>query len=98
MIEGVNPGDASSVVWSPDPRTLAVVEQKENWHVVTVDVASGKVRPAGRGLSVSYSREGELLVVRGRGFDELWSSENGRPQRRLFRMPDRQHLLSVDAD
>ena len=75
VLKGVNPADASSVVWSPDARTLAVVEQEENRHVVTVDVAWGGCDRPARGLSVSYSREGRLLVVRGRGFDELWSSE-----------------------
>ena len=88
VLKGVNPADASSVVWSPDARTLAVVEQEENRHVVTVDVASGEG-------ATGRPRPERLVQPRGQGCSSCAagaSTSSGRqrteePQHRLFRMP-----------
>jgi Tol biopolymer transport system component len=93
LVKGVNPTNFAA--WSPDSHTVAVVESSR--HVVTVSASSGRVREIGRGLDVSWSRDGELLVVRGT-YDQIWASSGGRPELLLFESPQGRYIESIDGD
>jgi hypothetical protein len=94
VVAGVNPTNFAE--WSPNSPRLAVVET--GWHVVSVDGATGRVAQIGRGLNVYWSRDGELLVVRGRAYDQVWSSTGGRAERMLFTSPQGQYVLTIDGN
>jgi hypothetical protein len=93
VIKGVNPTNYAA--WSPDSRNLAIVESGR--HVVTVSASSGRVREIGRGLNVYWSRDGELLVVRG-AYNQVWASSGGKPERLLFKSPQGQLVNTIDGN
>jgi Tol biopolymer transport system component len=90
---GVN--STNLVGWSPDSRTLNVVES--GWHVVTVSTAGAVLRRLGPGQTFFVGRHGDLFVLR-RNDAEVWASANGGPERFLFRLPQNETVVSLDAN
>jgi hypothetical protein len=77
-------GSTTFTAWSPDGRTVATVLHGNR--VVTVTLATGKVRRIGRGQQVFYGRDGTLYITRDT-FSQVWTSRNGSPEAFLFRTP-----------
>lgn len=92
VVAGVNP--TNLLAWSPDSRTLAVLETDRQ--VVVVDSNGTVLRRIGPGEQVSWGRNGELFVLRG-SYDQVWSSHAGGPERFLFRVPKGDFVVSLDA-
>jgi hypothetical protein len=81
--------------WSPDSRRLAM--SRLYGQVVTVDADGGKPRTLGiRGTSVSWTSRGGILILRGKDAGEVWSSGGGTTARKLFRLPDKLGIATID--
>jgi Tol biopolymer transport system component len=92
-VSGVNP--TNLLAWSPDSRSLDVVES--GWHVVTVSPIGAVLHRLGPGQTIFSGRRGELFVLRG-NYDQVWASVNGGPERFLFRLPKHETVISLDAN
>jgi hypothetical protein len=88
-------GSTTFTAWSPDGKTVATVLHGDR--VVTIALATGKVRLIGRGLDVSWGRDGTLYVLRNT-WTEVWTSKNGAPERFLFRAAGGLQVDALDAD
>jgi hypothetical protein len=80
--------------WSPDGKTIAAVLHGDR--VVTITLATGKVRRIGAGEQLFYGRDGTLYVTRDT-YSEVWTSRNGSPEQFLFRTPGGLEIYSLDA-
>jgi hypothetical protein len=93
IVRGVNP--TNFVGWSPDSRSLAVIES--GWHVVTIAPDGTLQHQIGPGQDIFWGRDRELFVLRAKD-RQVWVSENGRPETFLFRLPRNTQVLSLDSN
>jgi Tol biopolymer transport system component len=81
--------------WSPDSRRLAM--SRLYGQVVTVAAGGGQARTLGiRGTSVSWTRRGGIIILRGKAAGEVWASRGGSSPRLLFRLPDKLGIATID--
>ena len=93
VVRGVNP--TNLVAWSPDSRSLAVIES--GWHVVTIATDGTLQHRIGPGQTFFWGRNGELFVLRA-NYNQVWVSEHGRPETFLLHLPRNAWVVSLDAN
>jgi hypothetical protein len=93
-IGGVRPSFWLS--WSPDSTRLAFANvTRGRWQTEIVSAGGGVARAVGPGVVPVWVRDGELLIVRGTSYDQLWASDGSGPEHLLFHTPA--PIFSVDA-
>jgi hypothetical protein len=83
------------VGWSPDSRSLAVIER--SWHIVLVAPNGSVLHRVGPGQTVFWGRNGELFTLRA-NYNQLWVSEHGHRETLLFHLPRNEWVVSLDAN
>jgi hypothetical protein len=94
-LNSLNP-DLTTPSWSPDSRRIAITSGGK---VLTITPQGKRVGSIGSsGGLLTWSRSGDLLIVRGPGSREVARSTAGRQRAtRLFRLPKRRSILTIDA-